>query len=253
MDRCHALSQAVKQAHKDPAIQGLILTSACPQVFSAGLDLTEMHLKMHLDEDADSNKQEDLRLRRLHDFWSAFQQVYLDLYCSRLACIAAISGHAPAAGCMLALCCDVRIMVAGDDSKPNKMPTIGLNESKLGIVAPPWLGQMFVDTVGRRQGELGLGLGLLYPPDTALDIGLIDEVVSANELTVRAAEEAAQWIQIPPTARVAAKMLIRKDRINRLIQNRRADKDNFCNFVQTAPVQLQLTAYLEKLAAKKKK
>lgn len=40
-------------------------------------------------------------------------------------------GHSPAGGCVLALCCDYRIIVDGKFK-------IGLNETKLGIVAPPW-------------------------------------------------------------------------------------------------------------------
>ncbi len=41
------------------------------------------------------------------------------------------TGHAPAGGCVLAMCCDSRIMVSGKSK-------IGLNESKVGIVAPYW-------------------------------------------------------------------------------------------------------------------
>jgi 3,2-trans-enoyl-CoA isomerase len=98
-------------------VQAMILTSGLNSIFSAGLDLTELY-----SPDAD----------RLPRFWESFQQVFLDLYGSRLATIAAMNGHALAAGCMLALSCDYRIMSKG---------TIGLNESKLGIAAPPWLGK----------------------------------------------------------------------------------------------------------------
>lgn len=58
------------------------------------------------------------------------QQLYIDLYSSRLATVAAVQGHAPAAGCFLAMACDYRIMSAGDGKK---VPTIGLNETRLGI------------------------------------------------------------------------------------------------------------------------
>jgi 3,2-trans-enoyl-CoA isomerase len=95
----------------------MILTSSLPSIFSAGLDLTELY------------KPDPSRLPK---FWESFQQLYIDLYGSRLAIIAAMNGHAPAAGCMLALSSDYRIMSKGK---------IGLNESKLGICAPPWLGQ----------------------------------------------------------------------------------------------------------------
>lgn len=118
--RNQALSGAVKEAEQDKKIQALVLRSANPSIFSAGLDLQEMH-KPEMD--------------RLRNFWTSFQQLYIDLHGSRLACIAAIEGHAPAAGCMLALSCDYRIM-ASDMPKI----TIGLNETRLGK-----LGQCAVD------------------------------------------------------------------------------------------------------------
>jgi 3,2-trans-enoyl-CoA isomerase len=66
----------------------MVLCSSLETIFCAGLDLTELYKP-----DAD----------RLPKFWESTQQVYIDLYGSRLATVAAIAGHAPAAGCMLAL------------------------------------------------------------------------------------------------------------------------------------------------------
>jgi 3,2-trans-enoyl-CoA isomerase len=189
-------------------------------------------------------------IQRLRAFWWSVQQVYLDLYGSRLACIAAVQGHAPAAGCMLALSCDYRIMAASSDQHK---PTIGLNESKLGIVAPPWLGQQMVDTVGRRTAELSLATGVLYSPEEALQIGLVDLVVPQDQVEATAVEVAAQWAKIPPGARVASKMMIRRDRLDRLQASRQEDRDHFVKFVDNDKVQSSLTAYLEMLAKKKKK
>jgi len=186
---------------------------------------------------------------RLHAFWNSFQQLYLDLYGSRLATIAAIAGHAPAAGCMLALSVDYRIMVEDADSA--KPSTIGLNETKLGIVAPPWLGQQFIDTVGQRQAELGLSLGVLYKSKEALAIGLVDELVPKDQVLIRSQEEAAKWAKIPPKARYASKMLARKARLDNLVATREADTDFFCSFVLNETVQKTLDAYLQSLAKKK--
>ena len=187
--------------------------------------------------------------KRLEDFWSSFQQVYIDLYGSRLACIAAIEGHAPAAGCMLTLACDYRIMAESDS---NTKPTIGLNESKLGIVAPPWLGELMINTIGHRPAEKSLALGLLYSPEEALKIGLVDEVVPKADVLPRAAEEAATWAKIPAQARVASKSLTRKKQIDHLLATRQKDIDHFCGFVNNEAVQCQLTMYLEMLKKKSK-
>jgi 3,2-trans-enoyl-CoA isomerase len=132
-------------------------------------------------------------------------------------------------------------------------PTIGLNESKLGIVAPPWLGQQMVDTVGRRQAELSLALGTLYSPEEALKIGLVDLVVPQDQVEAKASEAALQWAKVPPQARVASKRMIRKDRLDRLKASRSQDVEHFANFVINPNVQDSLTAYLEMLANKGKK
>ena len=125
-DRNEAISASIKNIETNhPKIQSVILASSNPTIFSAGLDVSEL-----LAPDAD----------RLPKFWNSLQQVYLDLYGTRLATIAAIQGHAPAAGCMLAMACDYRVMYAGDsgdngDKKKKHVPTIGLNETQLGIAA----------------------------------------------------------------------------------------------------------------------
>lgn len=50
------------------------------------------------------------------------------------------------------MCCDYRVMASGKF-------TIGLNETKLGIVAPAWMGDLFVQTVGARWALVALLLG----------------------------------------------------------------------------------------------
>jgi enoyl-CoA hydratase/carnithine racemase len=116
------------------------------------------------------------------------------------------------------------------------------------------LARQFHDTIGRRQAELGLSLGLLYSPEQALDIGLVDELVPTKESVLTRAEQVAlEWGRIPPQARVASKMLMRQEAIDHLIKTRQADTDHFVGFVTHPKVQQNLTAYLEMLAAKKKK
>jgi 3,2-trans-enoyl-CoA isomerase len=228
--RLQALSSSIQSVESNSNMQCLILQSSVPNIFSSGLDLTELH-----------NPNET----RLVDFWRAFQDVYLNLYGSRLACIAAMEGHAPAAGCMLALSCDVRIM---QDTASYK---IGLNESQLGIVAPPWLVQQLVDTVGRRRAELALSLGLLYNPHDALKLQLVDHVVA--NVRQHAVETANVWRAVPPTARVLSKLLLRKDRLDALRADPQSDIDNFVSIILNKTTQANISAYLQRMAAKKKK
>ncbi len=229
ISRCTALSTSLKTLENNPKVKSVVITSSSP-TFSAGLDLTELYQPSP---------------ERLNKFWTSFQQLFIDLYGSRLATVGAINGHAPAAGCMIALSCDYRIMADSGGA------VIGLNESKFGIVAPPWLGQLMLRTVGFRTGEMALALGTLFQAQDALNVGLVDRVVKQQELMNECQKVAEEWGSIPSHARESCKLLARKEFIDDLIQNRDKDLAYFCNFITNEKVQMGLGAYLESLKKKK--
>lgn len=221
---------------RDSNVQSVILSSSNPSILSAGLDLKEMY-------------QPDPQ--RLSKYWNSVQQLYLDLYGSRLATICAIEGHAPGAGCLLAMACDYRIMAASDhDSK--FPPSIGLNETRFGFVAPPFLAKLLFRTIGIRNGEKALQLGTLFKAEEALDIGLVDELVPAHYVIQRSHEVAQEWNEINPKARFESKMIGRKEFIYELLTNREEDTQHFCNFVTDKHVQSSLTLYMNSLKRKSK-
>jgi 3,2-trans-enoyl-CoA isomerase len=125
------------------------------------------------------------------------------------------------------------------------------NESKLGIVAPPWLGIQYIDTIGRRGAERALTLGTLFTPSQALEIDLIDQIAD-DDVNEAAMTKAKEFLQIPPPARFASKMLIRKERIDDMKSKRQEDLDNFVSFVTHKGTQAALKQYMAQLAAKKK-
>jgi 3,2-trans-enoyl-CoA isomerase len=223
------LSKAIKEIESDSKVQAVVLKSSNQKIFSAGLDIQEMNAPDPV---------------RLADFWRAIQNVYVDLYGSRLATIAAIEGHAPAGGCLLSVCCDYRIMAAGN-------ARIGLNETNLGIAAPYWLKDMFVETIGRRNAELGLAKGTLYLPQEALAVNLVDEVVPLEEVAGRAVEEAERWARIPPKGRVATKEMMRHPAIDQLLADKEKDVTWFCDFLLEEGTQKGIKIYLDSLSKKK--
>jgi len=232
LEMCTEISNALKELEAKKEIQAVILRSSNPAILSAGLDLTELY---------NPNKE------RFEQFWTSFQQVFLDLYGSRLAVIGAIEGHAPAAGCMLAMACDYRIMAA---SHGDKFGTIGLNEAQFGIAAPPWLGQLMIRTIGFRQAEEALTLGTLYSPEAALDIGLVDKLVHKDMVLGTSQDVAAKFAKIPPQARVASKMLARKEYLDELIMSRDSDTSHARDFICSDVVQAGLGKYLASLKRK---
>ncbi|CEG38231.1 -trans-enoyl-mitochondrial precursor [Plasmopara halstedii] len=222
------LDATIKKLEDDKSVRGVILASSNPKIFSAGLDLMEMYRP---------------QLAKMSTFWTSLQDLYLRLYTTRLAAVAAIEGHSPAGGCLLAMCCDYRIMTSGK-------PMIGLNETQLGIVAPSWFRDTFVNTIGHREAEKMLGLGLQVDANKAKAIGLVDEAVAFEEVFPRAEGAMAKWLAIPDMARVKTKLQMRQETADRLIATREKDLEAFTDFAQTDKVQKSLEMYLATLKSK---
>lgn len=229
------LNAAFSEIKAAKEVKGVILTgSPAPSIFSAGLDIREMH-------------QPDKA--RFEQFWGGLQDLFVSLYGSQQPTVAAISGAAPAGGCWLSLQCDYRVMCEGPKS------VIGLNETQLGIVAPQWFYQPMVDAVGTRQADRLLQLGLLVPATEALSLGLIDELVPAAALMEKAQGALGQYMRIPSAARVKTKLALRGDLLATLAspQQRAADTEATWQFMTQPRIQAAMGAYLQALQSKGKK
>lgn len=208
--------------------RGLILTSKSDGVFSAGLDILEMY-KPNPD--------------RVRNFWSILQDTWIKLYGASYPTVSLINGHAPAGGCLLACSTEYRIMYSNC--------TIGLNETKLGIVAPFWFIDSFQNVIGFRQSELALTAGYMFKTDEALKVGLIDDVAeNRNEGMSKAEAFLNKFTQVSPKARSITKSFIRRNFIEKLIKNKEEDLQMFLNSVQNPQVQKSLGVYLESLKKK---
>ncbi|XP_051569859.1 enoyl-CoA delta isomerase 1, mitochondrial-like isoform X2 [Myxocyprinus asiaticus] len=217
---------SLEKLELDRSCRGVIITSAQPKVFSAGLDILEMYQKSP---------------EHCAEFWKAVQEMWLKLYGSNKVTIAAINGSSPAGGCLLAMCCDYRIMA------DNPRYSIGLNETQLGIVAPFWFKDTMTNTVGHRETERGLQLGMLYSAPEALKIGLVDQLVSEEKVLSTAIETMTKWLAIPDHARQISKSMMRKPTIDKLLANREADTRNFVSFITKDSIQKSIGMYLEML------
>jgi len=225
---CLELRAAIKELEADGATRGLILGSALPNLFSGGLDIRAFHRP---------------DLEQLTQYWTSVQELWLALHTTRLATVAAISGHAPAGGCLLALSCDHRVMVSGGYG-------IGLNEAQLGITAPPWFSQLLADRIGARRAERMLMTGQLFSPDEALAAGLVDDVVSLADLNNVASSRLAELLAVNERGRVSIKKQLREPAAEALRERQSEDLDWFIHVVQQEDVQAALGAYIESLRKK---
>jgi len=224
------LTAAVQRLEDDKSIKALVLCSAIPTIFSAGLDIREMYQK---DES------------HLRSFWTALQDLWIKMMTTRLATAAAIEGHSPAGGCLLALTCDERVMTSAK-------ATIGLNETRLGIVAPSWFISNFVSCVGQRQADRMLQCGEMVLAGEALAVGLVDALAAADQVRTMAAAALDRYLQVPETARLLTKHAVRHHIVDSLASHRERDTNKFVGLITQPQVQKGLGAYLESIAKRAK-
>ena len=146
--------------------KGMVLAGG-NKFFSIGLSLPEL-LTMGRNE--------------MGAFWSRFEDIVLELYCLPMPTVCAISGHAPAAGTILALTCDFRFMATGRH-------LMGLNEIKLGLPVPYLADRMLRRIVSDRTAKAVEYDGNLMMPEEAKIIGMVDEVLPAEDVEKKAIEK----------------------------------------------------------------
>ncbi|MEY3013237.1 MAG: hypothetical protein RIT45_1972 [Pseudomonadota bacterium] len=226
---CRDLVAALDALEADTEVRGVILAGR-PGLFSAGLDLPAL---LALDQAG------------MREFWYAFTGMFLRLWSSPLCIVAAIEGHAPAGGTVLAIACDHRIMADG----PYKM---GLNEVEVGLGVPVFLCAVVRSMLGQRVAERVLTQGLLLTPLEALAVGFVDEVVAQADVMRRAHAELAVRLARPEAARRATKTALRRPHADAIRAGLDAEVDAFLAFWFSDDCQRELQRVVAALAARKK-
>ncbi|CAH0584436.1 unnamed protein product [Chrysodeixis includens] len=231
LDLLRDLSKALDDV-ADKKCKAMILTSASPTVFSAGLDIMEMYKP---------------DMKRVEVFWKTLQEVWVKLFGSNFITAAAINGHAPAGGCLLSMSCEYRVMMSGKFS-------IGLNETALGIVAPTWFMHTMVNTIPQRQAEIALTTAKMFSVEEALKVGMIDEVASDKaDAVAKCKLFVKKFDKIPALARSMTKQKIRASALRWMDENAEQDLQEFLMFVGHPKVQKSLEMYVQALKKKSAK
>ncbi|HLI18337.1 MAG TPA: enoyl-CoA hydratase/isomerase family protein [Rhodanobacteraceae bacterium] len=179
----HAIEQASKQD-----VQALVL-SGSPGLFSAGLDIPAL---LQLDHDA------------MRAFWNDFFGVCAALARSPIPVAAAVTGHSPAGGAVLAIFCDYRVMARGEFK-------IGLNEVQVGLTVPDCIQAALRRLVGPYRAERLLVSGAMLDADDALAAGMVDELTDVDHVVTRTLAWLEPLLQLPRQAMLATRALARAD------------------------------------------
>ena len=169
LDLLHALDEALDQARKDPNVRGLVLASASEKFFSIGFDIPKLY---------------DLTKSGFEEFYKTFNRVCLDLFTLPKPTVAAITGHAVAGGCILALCCDYRFSSEG-------RILMGLNEVKLGVPVPYLADRIVHKLTGIRIARDIMESGEFYEAADSLRMGLVDRILPVEQVLEASIEKAS--------------------------------------------------------------
>lgn len=203
-------------------VRGLVLTGDNEKFFSIGFDLPLLISYSHTE---------------FASFYRAFNLMCLSLYTLAKPTAAAISGHATAGGCILALCCDYRLVAAG-------RRLLGLNEIKLGVPVPYAADRILRETVGSRIARRVVESGEFFLPEAALELGLVDEVLPPQELLQRAIDKVRSLGALPGPSFAEIKHSRTRD-IEQQIRSRLDETDKaFVECWYSQPARLQLNEAL---------
>jgi len=175
----------------DSTIAGAIITGK-EHFFSAGLDLIELY--NYSEEEAEA-------------FWHKFLNFTATITAFKKPLVAAITGHSPAGGCVIALACDYRVMAEGKY-------IIGLNEVPVGIIVPESIFTLYSFWIGQANAARSLLEGKLFSPEEALGIGLIDEIVNPASILTAAERKIRKYMAMERNTWEQSKLNIRKGLID---------------------------------------
>jgi enoyl-CoA hydratase len=171
------LRQFTQTLYHDDSIKGAIISGAGEKAFVAGADISEIA---------------ELSEVNARKFAESGQEVFQMIESSPKPVIAAINGFALGGGCELAMACHLRI------ATPNAR--FGQPEVNLGVIPGYGGTQRLCQLIGKSKAlELMLTADLI-DAQTALNLGLVNYVVTAEELKPRSIEILSKILSKAPRA-----------------------------------------------------
>lgn len=221
------MAQAVAALHKDDATHGILLASAHPKLFCPGLDLVSL---VELDRPA------------MDAFIKAFGEMAIALYALEKPVVAAISGHAVAGGCVLALTADHRVLRRGAQ--------IGLNEVRVGVPLPWSVALLLRASVPPPSLSRVALLGSNFTDEEAVALGLVHEVRDAEGFEAACLVRLDEFASKDPRAVGITKSYLRASVLALMRSQEDARRGDFLDAWFSAEGQARIRGVVESLAKK---
>ena len=207
-----------------------IVLSGRPGVFTAGLDVPEL---LSLDRPS------------IFEFWRTFIGCLNTVATCPIPIAAAMTGHSPAGGTVLAILCDYRVAAAGAFK-------MGLNEVEVGLPLPAPIFKGYELIVGHRTAERLAVQGALVGPDEALRVGLVDEVWPVEEVVPAALGWANRITGMPPVAMRATRDRARQKLRDLFSDHEDWDYEALADVWLSNETQAAMSAMVERVSAKRR-
>ena len=180
------LQAAFTDLAQDDSVEAVVLTGK-ENFFSSGLDVIELY------------DYDEVKIVALFDALFLAMKIILSF---PKPVVASITGHAPAGGCVLAICADYRIMAEG-------RYRIGLNEVPVGIIIPQYIFETYAYWLGRGKASSYILEGKLSTTSEALSSGLVDAVVSPEEVLEASVARAKMYTKFSANTWSKSKLAMR--------------------------------------------
>ena len=152
----------------------------------------------------------------------------------------AIHGHAVAGGCLLALCCDLRIMATG-------RPRIGLSELNLGVPVPASSLVMLRERLAANVVEELVVGGDGCNADRAREQGVVHRIAEPDLVLAKTERELARLAAKPKHAFAATKQFLLGESWRRMSEPNTAEDAVFLDCWFTTQTQQRISGIVERL------
>jgi 3,2-trans-enoyl-CoA isomerase len=223
------IRSTIQMIEQDDSIRGLIIAGK-PHFYSAGLDVIELY---------------GYDKEKIATFFKDFGNMYLELARFPKPLVAAITGHSPAGGAVIAITCDHRIMAEGEKY------TFGLNEVAVNIQISDDIIKAYAFWLGTGKATKYLLAGKLLSPTEGFAAGIIDEVCPLEEVLERAEKKLKKYLYADDIIFRRTKQKCRKTWLEGLSVNGDQSFDEAVETWWRPDIRARIKFFVESLSKKK--
>lgn len=219
------IGEAVQAGLENEEVYGMILTGKGDKAFAAGADIAEF---------SSYSREEALEMTQ------AGHRVFDSIEACTKPVIAAVNGFALGGGCELAMACHLRI--ASENAR------FGQPEVNLGLVPGYGGTQRLPQLIGRGRALEFLMTGDMIKAQQALELGLVNHVVSQEDVLEKSREILGKIRSKAPLA-IGRTIKLVNDHYDKQTDSFREEQQEFANSFSTTDFKEGVDAFLNKRRA----